>query len=287
MSGPGILPVQQRSAWERDGILQLRHVLTGDECQILLDAIKNLRTSDADIEGRRRSGKPNSVRLRRIIELSDGFDFLIDHHNVLGVLLDLIGDHVQLLGANAIIREQGSEPLDFFHTDGGPALRMVRWDPAGPALQCKVQFFLTDVSQPDCGNFMFVRGSHRWQPSTYEEGCYVEDANRYMVEKGRYPPGTEQVLADPGDAIIFPHSLWHAVAPNLSGKDRWSVILAYGLMCLRPHEHENLPASVLARLSVRQRRMCGSIDDGPDINYYFPPDQYEIMAGVPASSELG
>ena len=77
---------------------------------------------------------------------------------------------------------------------------------------------------------------------------------------------------------IFPHNLWHSVAPNLGDSVRRSVTFRYGQMWCRPYDYEKVPAEVLARLSPRRRRLLG--DMGPDYHatdYYKPPDQLEVM----------
>lgn len=118
-------------------------------------------------------------------------------------------------------------------------------------------------------------GSHRVTPKDFEPGCYVSEANRF-VEEGVYPPGTMQVLANAGDALIFPHSLWHGVAAHRGHEPRVSVILAYGQICLRPHEYGALPREVTERMTPRQKRLCGDLGaDEP--NFYFPPNQSEIV----------
>ena len=271
------LSEQERRQWCDDGFLVLREVLNPAETADALQAIRLVHTAERDAEGRKWSGKPHSVRIRRAIELSDAFDSLIDHALVLPTLIEVLGNHLQLLGTNILIREPCDTPLEQFHTDGGPSLQMIRWSPSGPAIQCKVQFFLTDLAEPNSGNFMVVRGSHLRPPSRFESGCYVPEANEFLVDN-RYPPGTEQLLTRAGDVVIFPHSIWHGVAPNRSSQVRYSVIFAYGQICLRPHEHGELPAAVLARMSPRQRRLCGDVGS-EEPNFYFPLRQSEIMAG--------
>jgi phytanoyl-CoA hydroxylase len=142
-----------------------------------------------------------------------------------------------------------------------------------------VQFFLTDLSQEDSGNFVIVPGSHRRQVSETLPGCFIPEANRYLDE-GTLPPGAKQVLAEPGDSVVFHHSLWHAVAPNRSGRERKSIIFRYGHLWHRPFDFDTVSSDILKQLSPRQRRLLGDIgpDPGPK-DYYKPAGQLELMDG--------
>ena len=110
-------------------------------------------------------------------------------------------------------------------------------------------------------NFLFVPGSHR---------------RKFPPKAPTSPRGAVQLLTRPGDALLFPWSLWHAVAPNRSGRVRKSVTLRYGPLWARPYDHERLPAEVLERLSPRRRRLFGDL--GPESRpwecYYPDPSQW-------------
>lgn len=47
----------------------------------------------------------------------------------------------------------------------GPSLWQVAFPPRSACLTLRVQFFLTDVDQPDSGNFTYAAGSHRLPPT--------------------------------------------------------------------------------------------------------------------------
>ncbi len=266
----GVTPGQW-DQWCRDGYLVVPGILGSHEVARFRAAATAVHTDELDAEGRRASGKWHSVRIARLLEVSDRFDDLIDHAAILPVLAEVVGPFVQLLGANLLIREPAPEVLEQFHTDGGLPLRMLRRQANSPALQVKVQFFLTDLMALDAGNFMVLPGTHLDVPATYEAGCYVQEANAFL-EEGDYPSGTVQVRARAGDVVIFDYGVWHGVARHLGDAPRVSVILAYGQLCLRPHEHRSLPDDVLARLTVRQRRMCGDLG-APAASYYYPPKE--------------
>ncbi len=79
--------------------------------------------------------------------------------------------------------------------------------------------------------------------------------------------------------LLFPNTLWHAVAPNRSGRTRFSIALRYGQIALRPLERFDPVLTDPARkLTARQRRLLG--DFGADEpNPYRPLRQDEIIRG--------
>ena len=58
------------------------------------------------------------------------------------------------------LRPSDAEALMGFHTDAGPSLQRIHLHPDSLPLQFKIQFFLTDLSEPDQANFMCGPGSH-------------------------------------------------------------------------------------------------------------------------------
>ena len=137
-----------------------------------------------------------------------------------------------------------------WHTDAGPSLQRIRVTADSLPLNFKVQFFLTDIAHRDRANFCLVPGSHRQE--------YPESG----VPAGSDPPGAVQLVVEAGDVAILPYNLWHSVAPNLGHSVRRSVTFRYGQMWCRPFDYEQAPQEVLARLSLRRRRLLG--DMGPD-----------------------
>ena len=102
------------------------------------------------------------------------------------------------------------------------------------------------------------------------------------VASGQSPEGAIQLCAEAGDAAIFPHNLWHGVAPHHGQGVRRSVTFRYGQMWGRPYDYEKAPPDVLGRMTARQRRLMG--DMGPDYtatDYFKPKDQLgTILTGI-------
>ncbi|HEX6099449.1 MAG TPA: phytanoyl-CoA dioxygenase family protein [Thermoanaerobaculia bacterium] len=258
---------QQRS-WRRDGFLLVRGALPPGQVAELLARIDDVVERYAGSEhGFRQSAA--AYKVAEAITLTDCLDPLLDHERVFPLLLDLLGPYLQVLGTEIFVRPstESQELLVAWHADGGPTLGRFLPRPGEPTLQLKTQFFLTDIPETDSGNFMFVPGSHR----------------RLFPKEGlaATPPEAVQLTVRAGDALIFPWSLWHAVAPNHSGRARRSVTVRYGQLWSRPYDFERLPASVLARLTPRRRRLLGDLGDVHPSSYFYldEEEQLRVMRG--------
>ena len=220
-----------------------------------------------NLQGNNRFGK-GAYTIIRAIERTDALDPLTDHPRTFGTILSLMGPYLQIMGTQIYVRHPDVEALMGFHTDAGPSLQRIHPHPDSLPLQFKIQFFLTDLSEPDQGNFMCVPGSHKVR--------FPEN----RLAKGEYPEGAIQVLAEAGDAVIFPWALWHGVGPNQTDRIRKSVTFRYGQMWSRPYDYDKLPADALARMTPRRRRLFGDMGENHHPTDYFKPrDQLEIIYG--------
>jgi hypothetical protein len=271
----------EEAAFRKDGFLLLKSVLDPREVAFLLDEVDRL-VSDKHHKGsvtREPYYHENSYKLVRIFRVSSAFDALIDHGGYFGKLVSLIGSHIQLMGAEIFIRGAAPTLITGFHTDLGPGLQRVLADDEDAFLQVKAQLFLTDLSMPDSSNFVLVPGSHRKRVSSSNPLCMIDELNRRVGPNGELPPDALQILAQPGDVLLFPHSLWHSVAPNRSGRTRYSITLRYGQTALRPLERFDPILTEPGRtLTTRQRRLLG--DFGTETpNPYRPAHQEAIIYG--------
>ena len=263
---------KQREQWNEEGYLVLKHVLSPTEIQTLLKAVDGvIETYVREKHGAGYKGSrfgEGAFTIIRTIERTEALDILTDHPRTFGTILSLISPYLQIMGTQIYVRHPSNEPLIGFHTDAGPSMQQIHPHPQSLLLQFKVQFFLTDLSQPDSGNFMLVPGSHRnpFPPERPGRGVYPEEAI--------------QVLAEAGDAAIFPWALWHGVAPNKTDRIRKSVTFRYGQMWCRPYDYETLPPHVNARMTARRRRLFGDMGENyHPTDYYKPKDQLEVILG--------
>jgi hypothetical protein len=258
----GVTRDQQRS-WRRDGFLLVRGALDPTEVTQLLARIDDIVERYAASEhGFRQS--TGAYKVAEAITLTDALDPLLDHQRTFPVLLDLLGPFLQVLGTEIFVRpsRESQDLLVAWHTDGGPTLGRFLPRPGDPTLQLKTQFFLTDLPETDSGNFMLVPGSHR----------------RLFPKEGlnETPREAMQLTVRAGDAVLFPWSLWHAVAPNHSGRARRSVTVRYGQLWSRPYDYERLPPWVLARMTARRRRLLGDLGSVHPSSYFHADEEEQL-----------
>lgn len=256
-----VLTSEQQSQWAIDGYLVLKNVLTPSEVKILTGELDRLYRSQSPADQKK------GLNRRDLLSESDAFIQLIDHPAVFDLFLDLMGPYIQLSMAQALIRKPDLSFKGTIHTDGGQAMRHIRVTETSWPLQIKIQYFLTDVTQPNCGNFTLFPGSH-FRP--FPEG------DRPVTVNG---PGALQLEVKAGDAALFAHSLWHGVAPNRARRARKSLIYCYSQMCFRPFDFYVQPPEILDRSTPRQRRLLCDLGDSarPGAYFYSPADQAALM----------
>ncbi|MFD5467857.1 phytanoyl-CoA dioxygenase family protein [Kitasatospora sp. NPDC127059] len=273
------LTEEQFESYERDGYIHLKGVFDADEVARGLEIIDQVVAEGAPTIENHASftDRSHTVRVRDAVSRTAGMDYFLDHPKLVGPLMSVLNGSVQILGTEIFVRSLQQEALEYWHTDGGEYLQRIQLTPGSPGLQVKAQVFLTDVTEPDSGNFLLIPGSHRKVPTTTNALCYMEELDE-PLRRGVLPDEAVDVRAAPGDVLLFPYSLWHAVAPN-TRQERKTFILRYGQLWHRPHDYFNQPREVLERMSPRLRRMFGDFGDAAHpTDFYKPVDQGDVMA---------
>ena len=281
MSQLELISPEEDARFRGEGYLLLPSVLSMDEVASLLAEVDRLCAYADQTRSAVREAyyHQNSYKLANALRLSSAFDFLIDHTGYFGKLVSLMGPYIQMMGSEIFVRGPAGEAITGFHTDMGPGLQKVRLTEDSAFIEIKVQLFLTDLSVPDAGNFVLIPKSHRWAVKDSDPLCHIHELNRQIGPDGELPPGTLQVLVNPGDVLLFPYSLWHAVGPNKVGRTRYSIALRYGQTALRPVERfDAVLADRTRRLTPRQRRVLGDFGTSSP-NPQRAPQQEEIIFG--------
>ena len=261
------LSAEQKRQWAIDGYLLLPGVLSAPEVKHYTRAVDRFYRTHLK---RNKDPHPSGAMLHRnAMEDSDVFVELIDYPPLFDMVVELLGPYIQLSMSEIVVRAPSPNFKGFVHTDGGPAMRHIRLTETSWPLQLKVQYFLTNVSKPDSGNFVFFPGSHL-RPFPVGQGSISADT-----------PGTVQLCVKAGDVVIFPHSLWHGAAPNRTRRARKTLIYCYNQMCLRPYDFEKATPELLERCTPRQRRLLGDLGREYLPGAYFvpPPDHVEVISG--------
>jgi hypothetical protein len=256
-----VLSDESLDAWRHDGFLLMRGALAAGEVAALREVAGALHQEHL----RRNPGGGLFLR-PNVIADHPALLALVDHPRTFPVVLGLLGPDVQLSQSRLLIRPAGSQCGEFLHTDGGQAMGRIRLAPDSAPLQVKVSYCLTDLTGQEAGNFVVVPGSHL---VPFPPGG-VREASRCA--------GAVQLLLTAGDAVLFPHSLWHGAVENHSAHDRQALIYCYCQQFLRPYDHETPPAELLPKCTPRQRRLLGDLGGWRPGCYYFPPaDQTRLM----------
>ncbi|UED88012.1 phytanoyl-CoA dioxygenase family protein [Streptomyces profundus] len=273
-------------AYQTDGYLHLRGLFDPAEVARGQQLVKDARESGTPTIAEHESftDRRHTVRVRDAIAHHPGLAEFLDHPGLIGPLASVLGPSVQVLGTEIFIRGLHDSPLESWHTDGGEYLQRIRLEEASVSLQVKAQVFLSDTSEDDCGNFLLIPGSHRRIPRKTVPNCYIEELND-PFERGEMPSDAVTVHAAPGDVLLFPYSLWHAVAKN-TRRPRETFIFRFGHLWHRPHDYLQQPPEVLDTMSARLRRMFGDFGDDPHpTDFYKPPQQRQAMTlGAAAGS---
>ena len=273
---------EQRAQWDEDGYLVLPNALSSDEVSFFsaeLDRIRKTPGYEPVRDERMPIGHygwlPHAASLeddgfmdrRDLIPYGQHFIDLMDRPNVFDLIVDIMGPYLLLSMSQAIVRPSSDQFPGFTHTDGGEALRRIRVDPSSPPLAMKALYFLSDVEETDAGNLTIFPGSHRRQiPYNVDE------------PPTPYSAGAKQLMAKAGDAVLFPHSMWHGPCKNLSGKPRKTLLYNYCQLFLRQYDFE-ITTAVAEFCSPRQRRLLGDLgyDFRPGSYFYVPKDQEQVI----------
>ena len=274
----------QREQWAVDGYLQLEGALSPAEVDFFSEQIDRVRRQPGyePAPGRLPRGhyawvdhadpNPEAFMDRRdLLTYHQAFIDLIDRPRVFDLILDLMGPYIQFSMSQAIVRASTETFPGYTHTDGGEAQRAIRVTETSRPLAVKVMYLLTDVTEPDSGNFTIFPGSHL-RP-------FPERAERIP---NPHMPGAVPLLGKAGDAYVFPHAIWHGPSPNRSGKARKTILYNYCQMFMRPYDFGTPYAALFERCTPRQRRLLGDLghDFRPGDFFYAPEDHEALMTGT-------
>lgn len=276
------LTPEQKRSWQSDGYLHLEGVFDSDEAEFFSNEMDRMRqvpgfepdrdpdlpighyawmehTPDLDPDG--------FMDRRDLLTYHQSFIDLIDRAPVFDYIVGIMGPNILLSMTQAIVRPQTDRFPGYTHTDGGESLRLIRVSESAPPIAMKAMYLLTDVTENDCSNLTVFPGSHLRQIPDHE--------HRVMTP---YSPGAVQLMGKAGDVYLFPHSLWHGPAKNLSGKSRKVLLYNYCQLWVRSYDHDNIP-DVAQRASPRQRRLLGDLgyDFRPGSYFYVPKDQADVI----------
>lgn len=253
------MSAEQRAAFERDGFLIVRNALPVEMIDRLTAAVDRLCAEGITREG---LSERNHWQMRNCIGADPIFLELLDWPGILPLVVGILNANIQLVTSHIIVRPPNppGTPDTFkgegWHRDGGTSSGEMQ-EPH-PRILLKVNYLLSDQSEPGRGNTQFVPGSHRLMGRPAQDPA------------APHPYGAIEVCGKPGDAVIFEQRMWHAVGPNRSDITRKGVFFGYGYRWLRPMDYVTQPAELLQRCTPLQRQLLG--DAATELGYYIPTD---------------
>lgn len=126
-----------------------------------------------------------------------------------------------------------------------------------PLLQLKIGYYLTDMTEPGCGNLCVVPGSHK----------ALHAPNPEDLQRTELFSGAVQVCAPAGSAVLFHNALFHSAGPwTQDGGARIMLYYAYEHpWMIASQEHWGYSKDFYNRLSPERRKLFhGFLFDPPE-----------------------
>jgi ectoine hydroxylase-related dioxygenase (phytanoyl-CoA dioxygenase family) len=263
----------ERASFERDGYLMVPGVLTQDEVGHYVSVMDEL------YERHRQEGKLGSggaLHQLSAIHSSPELAPLTDHPRVLGRISSVLGWNLHIYHSHIDVHPPitGEVPFRFeWHQDGGRQNVELETDPR-PRLSMKAGYWLSDVSETGRGNFQLVPASHIVNR--------IDGPPRRDVEWPD-PPGAIQVVANPGDVVLFDRRIWHARSLNRSTITRKAVFFGYTFRWVRGRDDVPEPRQEFTPI---QRQLLGLLEDvSGDHAWGHFPETVPLYAQLQAASQ--
>jgi ectoine hydroxylase-related dioxygenase (phytanoyl-CoA dioxygenase family) len=214
-----------RYQFECQGYLVLPQVLSATEVAEVNAAIDR---HHREFHGEYRERAPGTFQHASLLEGSEGFDGLIWHPNVLGIVDGLMGGDATFVETSVILKDGGTPTHAAWHRDIAPTMV---YHPAS-TLAVSVIYYLSDV-EPHGGAFAVVPGSHKF-------GFPLP-----KLEQLDAMPCMTRLAAPAGTAILFHGALWHAATPNASERRRRTIHQYYVHRWMKSTGHTRIPQRLL------------------------------------------
>lgn len=224
-----------------------------------------------------------SLRKWNAVGLDDRFLDLVDGGVHYDIMLSLLGTQISATKTQFLVVPSECVESAYLHTDAG-SMSDVFLGVGSEPIMCSVQFFLTPLDSREMGNFTCVPGSHVQRFPWPADNAEHSQIRVGQPLGGGIPDDVRvQVIAQPGDAVLFLHSLWHGVSDNESGTDRRSIIYSYARSFVRPYDYEQVPKTVLDSGTERQRRLFGDLGGWsfrPGCHYHYSDGIRQTLGGA-------
>ena len=253
------LTLDERKQFEEDGFFLVPNALPQETVSALTALadrfLEDYRSQDGISEW-------HILNLHDLVGRDSLFLDLIDWPVTFPKVFGCLGWHIQLFHTQLIVSPPAPEQAHVgpygWHQDNNRMLLDFETDVIHPRVSVKVGYFLSDVSEPERGNFCVVPGSHRTQhPERDDDGNLV---------------GGIEVLAAPGDAVVFDRRIWHSASTNTWTEPRKALFYGYSYRWLRPKSAMDFP-ELLEQVDPIRRQLLGWATSA---NGYFDPQDEDV-----------
>lgn len=242
------------SHFNENGFVFIKNAVPGAVIKTLDDALLRIPAERAgEVQHSSFNANPALTQIRNAANLIAEYQLLFQCPALMSIPYRILNHSLQVLGSEALRRGVYHQAHEPWHRDAGAYLERP-YDHANGPLHLKAQVFFTDTRPHGSGNFVLMPGSHTWPPDHLDPG-YWQAADQALAE-GSLPAGAHVVRAQPGDAVVFANTLWHAVLPNRTSERR-SAIIRFGQAWLRPYDHTADPATAARHLSAESKTLLG------------------------------
>jgi len=197
---------EQWKRFAREGVLAIPDAIDPGSVELLKQTILQV----AEDTSGREAGR--TWKITRMVEKHPLFQDLIDHERHIGFAYDVFGEQLRFIQGDAFIRPPGGI-VNHWHVDGPRAVPYNVFSPVLP-LKLRIGYWLTDVTEPNMGNFLYVPGSHL--PENRREFSGLEEV-----------PEQKALCYRAGTITIAHANVWHRVMPNNSDRTRINLFLSY------------------------------------------------------------
>jgi ectoine hydroxylase-related dioxygenase (phytanoyl-CoA dioxygenase family) len=258
------LTEEERSHFNETGYLIIENALSSEQVTALtteVDRIYERKLSEGHDAGK-------TMFYTDFVKDHPLFLELVDYDKVLPKVWEILGWNIYMYHTHLIITppsgQQKSDTTFGWHQDSGRVNLEMESHPR-PRLSLKVAYFLSDLSEPDRGNFWIVPNSH------------LKDSMPLSENGLGQPEGAIPVCVKPGTAVFFDRRLWHAASTNWSDITRKVLFYGYGYRWIRRKDDMTMVDKLLEKSDPIRRQMLG---DGLNCNGYYTPTDGDVPLKV-------
>lgn len=191
-------------------------------------------------------GEARFFDIPNILDQDPVFVDLVDLSTIFELLVDIVGQDIQLNHTHARLFYPGPTFTPPWHSDIGHVLGVDHAHTSN--FLVKIHFFVEDL-RPDQGCLAFIPGSHRY-PAKHPKPVIAD------IEKSS---AAIKVVPKAGDAVIFNTHLLHMALDNQSSMVRKSIIYAYSHYWMK-HYANSVPSDLERFANTPQRKQLFGVD---------------------------